>query len=330
MKKNKSCFSKSTALAVICLFLFSSCSSENKDVQTTSAEITTVATTSPKIEEPTSEDEPIKWAEYISDSYVELIDYTQTESDNGKYNISIRAVADLATNPELTVKNLYKQSRLIFRQFKQCRTLDMLSVSFVDEQDNSKVYMSFDISKKKISNQKLDDEKWDGEVITRISENFKMDDSLKSAIKASEEELQEIILPVLQSLENQLKQSYFDVTATFDYSQYTISVDCVLENGQSYFDGSIDKWVDLCLKTQEKSIEVKKQIDDVLKNCRVDFNLYSDSDNKKMLSFSDNILKQNSRRKEQNEYYNKSGSIRDQQCRKDIKEKLEGASNELQ
>ena len=183
MKKNKTCFSKSTALAVICLFLFSSCSSENKDVQTTSAEITTVATTSPKIEEPTSEDEPIKWAEYISDSYVELIDYTQTESDNGKYNISICAVADLATNPELTVKNLYKQSRLIFRQFKKCRTLDMLSVSFVDEQDNSKVYMSYDISKKKISSQKVDDEKWDGYSIPEIADNFKSDSSLSDSLK---------------------------------------------------------------------------------------------------------------------------------------------------
>lgn len=322
MKKNKTCFSKSTALAVICLFLFSSCSSENKDVQTTSAETTTVVTTSPKIEEPASEDEPIKWAEYISDSYVELIDYTQTESDNGKYNISICAVADLATNPELTVKNLYKQSRLIFRQFKKCRTLDMLSVSFVDEQENSKVYMSYDISKKKISSQKVDDEKWDGEVITRISENFVIDDSLTGILK-SEKEIREQLDPVLSNLENYLEKSYSDPTVTFDYTEYKVTIDCFLENSQSCFEENIEKWLNLCLETQEKCIEIDNIVSLTLDDCDINFNLYSDFENKKMISFTNGKLTYNTRRKELNDFY-KEGTIRQQNLNQEIKNKLEG------
>ena len=100
-------------LSVICVLSFSSCgsssSSQNSSEVTTTSAATTVTTVA-RIDEPAGNDEPSKWAEYISDSYVKIIDYTQTASEKeGKYNITICASADLATNPELTVKNLFKQ-----------------------------------------------------------------------------------------------------------------------------------------------------------------------------------------------------------------------------
>lgn len=172
------------AISVLSILPLASCSSKSNLSETTTATTTaTVITTMAKIEEPTSDDEPSKWADYISDSYVKIIDYKQTPSKaDGKFNISIRAEADLATNPDLTVKNLYKQSKLILKQFKKCNTIDVLSISFVDEQDNYKVYMSYDIPKKELTKNNFNSEKWDTSKIPYITENFIIDDSLSECI----------------------------------------------------------------------------------------------------------------------------------------------------
>ncbi len=279
-------------LSVICVLSFSSCgsssSSQNSSEVTTTSAATTVTTVA-RIDEPAGNDEPSKWAEYISDSYVKIIDYTQTASEKeGKYNITICASADLTTNPELTVKNLFKQSKLIFRQFKKCGALDVLSVSFAAEKDNDKPYMSYDISSDTLNEQDFDDSNWDEYSIPKITENFTADDTLEDYVKSESERKAD---DLADSFTDYLSTFYQSVEVSYDYDKDYFTASALVKNGNELLNSanSVD-WSNFVDGVVQKYESMRDTVQAKGLNSKLKISLYSDYDNSEMVTVKGNII----------------------------------------
>lgn len=299
-------------LSVICVLSFSSCgsssSSQNSSEVTTTSAATTVTTVA-RIDEPAGNDEPSKWAEYISDSYVKIIDYTQTASEKeGKYNITICASADLATNPELTVKNLFKQSKLIFRQFKKCGALDVLSVSFAAEKDNDKPYMSYDISSDTLNEQDFDDSNWDEYSIPKITENFTADDTLEDYVKSESERKAD---DLADSFTDYLSTFYQSVEVSYDYDKDYFTASALVKNGNELLNSanSVD-WSNFVDGVVQKYESMRDTVQAKGLNSKLKISLYSDYDNSEMVTVKGNIITYNARKDEYTSYLPQNNSAK--------------------
>lgn len=299
-------------LSIICVLSFSSCgsssSSQNSSEVTTTSAATTVTTVA-RIDEPDGNDEPSKWAEYISDSYVKIIDYTQTASEKeGKYNITICASADLATNPELTVKNLFKQSKLIFRQFKKCGALDVLSVSFADEKDNDKPYMSYDISSDTLNEQDFDDSNWDEYSIPKITENFTADDTLEDYVKSESERKAD---DLADSFTDYLSTFYQSAEVSYDYDKDYFTASALVKNGNELLNSanSVD-WSNFVDGVVQKYESMRDTVQAKGLNSKLKISLYSDYDNSEMVTVKGNIITYNARKDEYTSYLPQNNSAK--------------------
>lgn len=299
-------------LSVICVLSFSSCgsssSSQNSSEVTTTSAATTVTTVA-RIDEPAGNDEPSKWAEYISDSYVKIIDYTQTASEKeGKYNITICASADLATNPELTVKNLFKQSKLIFRQFKKCGALDVLSVSFAAEKDNDKPYMSYVISSDTLNEQNFDDSNWDEYSIPKITENFTADDTLEDYVKSESERKAD---DLADSFTDYLSTFYQSVEVSYDYDKDYFTASALVKNGNELLNSanSVD-WSNFVDGVVQKYESMRDTVQAKGLNSKLKISLYSDYDNSEMVTVKGNIITYNARKDEYTSYLPQNNSAK--------------------
>lgn len=148
-------------IAIILLINLSACSNTNKSSQ----ELETTVTI-----QLSDTSEPSQWIRQ-ADS-IKIIDYSETVQEDALYDVSIVISESYTDNASYVIDKIYSDVKELISSIQNCKSINSLSVSFVNDDNNSDVFMSFEVKGENICKINADKISRDNYILQKQAEKF--------------------------------------------------------------------------------------------------------------------------------------------------------------